>query len=285
MHKVHIGATFVLPAALRATCALPAALCATFVLSAALGATFVLSAALCATALAATVTAAAPEQHRWHRGDAKMPDIKIADMEAKAAAVFDKIDTNHDGAISAAEFDAMPPMGGMARMRGMHRMHPMGDRMGGGMGDRMGGGMGDRMGGMGGGGAMGSDHPPPPDFDAPAPQGAEGHPHRPDPKVALPALFKRLDANNDGRLSADEFAKLPDARRAQMREHMFRMLDKDGNGSLSREEFPPFVARLKALDKNGNGVVTRDELPRHGRRSHGPGAGNGPPNGSPNGAP
>lgn len=131
---------------------------------------------------------------------------------------------------------------------------------------------------------MGSDHPPPPDFDAPAPQGAEGHPHRPDPKVALPALFKRLDANNDGRLSADEFAKLPDARRAQMREHMFRMLDKDGNGSLSREEFPPFVARLKALDKNGNGVVTRDELPRHGRRSHGPGAENGPPNGSPNGA-
>ena len=210
------------------------------------------------TAGAISTAYAAPEGNRAGPGDAGTHGMKIADIEARAKAMFDKVDTNHDGSVSRAEFDAAPPPPHM--QRGMRGRGAMGD-----------------MGPMHHMMPMDGDHPPPPDADEAAnPDGAGPNApgrfmHRPDPKVELPALFTRLDANKDGKLTTAEFMKLPDARRAQMRDHMFKALDKDGNGSLSPTEFPPFVAYLKALDKNGDGVVTRDEMPRHGWGMHRPG--------------
>ena len=184
----------------------------------------------------------APEGHRWHFGHGGPREIKIADAEAHAKEMFDKVDINHDGFVSQAEFNAAPrprmmgnPMMGLPpMMRMMHRVHEMHDP----------------------GSAASS--------EAEGPAGATPGMHHPDPKVELPALFKRLDTNHDGNLTNDEFAQLPEAHQAQMRDHVFAMLDKDGDGKLSRDEFPPFVAHLKTLDKNGDGIVTNDEMPRHG---------------------
>lgn len=98
------------------------------------------------------------------------------------------------------------------------------------------------------------------------------HPEHMDGKheaTMLAAMFKRLDADNNGQLSAEEFAKLPAAHRAQMAEMMFSHLDKNADGTLTPDEFPPFVAHLKAMDKNNDGIVTKDEM----RAAHLPHAG------------
>ncbi len=45
-----------------------------------------------------------------------------------------------------------------------------------------------------------------------------------------------------------------------MKTQMFKKLDKNGDGVLTKDEFPAFSAKLKTLDTNGDGTVTRDEM-------------------------
>lgn len=58
------------------------------------------------------------------------------------------------------------------------------------------------------------------------------------------AQFQRMDANRDGRVTAEELRQLGESRRAQRSERraerrgqMFDRLDRDRNGQISREEF------------------------------------------------
>lgn len=58
--------------------------------------------------------------------------------------------------------------------------------------------------------------------------------------------------------------------RGQMREgfrhhrgEMMQRMDKDGNGSVSREEFLAGAAeRFTKMDRNGDGVLTKDDMPQ-----------------------
>lgn len=90
----------------------------------------------------------------------------------------------------------------------------------------------------------------------------EKKPKRPggrDPEM----MFKKLDANNDGKLSKDEFKKVVEmiAQRAEklkdkpelvdkLTDRMFEKLDENKNGSLSAEEFKKITERLGELRKN-----------------------------------
>ena len=103
-------------------------------------------------------------------------------------------------------------------------------------------------------------------------------------------LFEQLDANKDGQLARDEVS--PERRR--LFERLLRTADKDGNGTLSKDEFVagmaanprpatgaaapaggqperPRLERLNPdvlfarLDRNGDGKITRDELPQERR--------------------
>lgn len=80
-------------------------------------------------------------------------------------------------------------------------------------------------------------------------------------------LFKALDANADGALSAEEVAAAPAA---------LKRLDRDGDGQITRREVMaaaapagrppapgpmPALERLKRLDRNGDGKLAQDELP------------------------
>ncbi len=47
--------------------------------------------------------------------------------------------------------------------------------------------------------------------------------------------FDKLDKNNDGKITFEEIKSLPARRRSP--EDIFRMMDKDGNGYVTREEF------------------------------------------------
>ena len=65
-------------------------------------------------------------------------------------------------------------------------------------------------------------------------------------KGGAEAIFKKLDADNDGKLSKSEFAKLGElgkkaaaatAKKAGKGDKLFSKLDTNGDGSLSLEEF------------------------------------------------
>ncbi len=164
-------------------------------------------------------------------------DIDLAKMNERAVKIFAAADTNGDGKITMVEFLAFKPDKGM---RGPGMGAP-------GMGMRM---------GQGGG---------------PRPTAKE---HDAKVQAFEAEVFKELDTDHNGQLSAEEFSKAHEVVRTVMAQQMFAKLDKNGDGVLTKDEFPPFVQKMAALDTNGDGTVSRDEM----KAAHpGKGAQNGPP--------
>lgn len=66
--------------------------------------------------------------------------------------------------------------------------------------------------------------------------------------------MKRIDINNDGAISRDEWKGKPD---------VFDRIDKNSDGSLTREEFGSAArrqpGRLNQMDTNNDGRISRDE--------------------------
>jgi Ca2+-binding EF-hand superfamily protein len=182
-----------------------------------------LSAAACGIAL----TALAAEPPAPPAGDQAPPcarnggGVDLAKLQARSEKIFAMVDTNGDGTITEVEFLAAEPPHG-------HGGH------GPGMGHAMhhGGGMG--------------------------PMGPGGTP--PNWQAMNTELFKALDADGNGELSATEFAKLHETMQTVMRKQAFAKLDGNGDGVLDKSEFPPMAKRMAAMDSNGDGKVTRDEM-------------------------
>lgn len=82
----------------------------------------------------------------------------------------------------------------------------------------------------------------------------------------LEAIFKKLDADNDGKISATEFTNVLQelhkkkdnaqpknpAKAAKKAELLFTKLDADKNGSLSLDEFKTIVAVMKEMKHKKN---------------------------------
>lgn len=76
--------------------------------------------------------------------------------------------------------------------------------------------------------------------------------------------FEMLDRNKDGAVTEDEIeAALKDGMNGEggRGKRMFQRFDKDGDGKVSRAEFPGGDEAFQAMDKNGDGFVTADEVP------------------------
>jgi Ca2+-binding EF-hand superfamily protein len=87
---------------------------------------------------------------------------------------------------------------------------------------------------------------------AQAPQGQPGSRQR--GGLNVEKRMKRMDINNDGVISRDEWKGKPE---------VFDKIDKNGDGSITREEFDAAArrqaGRFDQMDTNNDGRISRDE--------------------------
>lgn len=81
------------------------------------------------------------------------------------------------------------------------------------------------------------------------------------------AWIEEADADGDGAVTEEEAKALREARRAEWRGK--RNPDKNGDGVVDRLEYMAAAEeRFEKMDKNGNGVIDEDEQRRQGHRGH-----------------
>ncbi len=111
------------------------------------------------------------------------------------------------------------------------------------------------------------------------------------PESARPQFEKVLklaDTNKDGRLDRDELRtmgrKLREAGPAMAKaqpgpignpQERFKLMDRDGDGKVTRDEFTGPEALFDRLDANKDGAITKDEQPKPGALPDSGGAGEG----------
>lgn len=273
-----------------------------------------LGAGLVASAAAPVAAREAGPNHQkmFERMDADHSGgVTLDEMRAGMLARFDQADADGDGKVSRAEFDAAALK--MREAHGGDERH--GEHKGGHDGERHGKGPdgppdGKRAHGDGPDhGRMAARLMGRADADedgglSPAEYAALGErmkSHRPD---MTPPEFATLDANGDGMVDEPELGMglaaamegrpdRPDRPHGDRRGdedrggRFFGMLDKDGDGAVTREEFAasPMMDRMGAmlarLDVDGDGAVSLEEAKamrgHQGGPDHGPGFRHGPP--------
>jgi Ca2+-binding EF-hand superfamily protein len=85
-------------------------------------------------------------------------------------------------------------------------------------------------------------------------------------------IFTRLDQNNDGFIDRSEIPK----KRPGRDRNFIADFDKDGDGKVSKDEFPGPKDHLTRLDKNNDGFIDSTEAPQGPPPGHGPGGLKGP---------
>lgn len=75
-------------------------------------------------------------------------------------------------------------------------------------------------------------------------------------------VFDRIDKNGDGSLTREEFGSA-----ARLQAGRLNQMDANNDGQISRDEWKGNPKRFDRLDANGDGVITKEEI-RGGRQTH-----------------
>lgn len=72
--------------------------------------------------------------------------------------------------------------------------------------------------------------------------------------------FGKMDLNQDGRVSMEEFTHVDELKRQPIIAARFSKLDSDRDGVVSQEEYRTFLGSFKQFDQDGNGKITLAEM-------------------------
>ncbi|WP_029059885.1 EF-hand domain-containing protein [Stappia stellulata] len=235
-------------------------------------------------------------------GGVNLEEFKAAyvqEMSDRKVRAFQRLDTDGDGSVTKAEFEARG--GGMMGRggRGMMGQGMMGQGRQGMMGQGMMGqgqgmkGQGQGMMGQGRQGMMGQGQgmmgqgmdndngPRGMRGDGKRGQGQAGREARQEARearqAARAALFSEADANSDEALSLEEFEAVWVQRQDRRMVRMFQRLDRDGDLTITEEEVDGRTSRIVSMmDSNGDGALSMEDHRRHhgGKRGQGKRGGN-----------
>ena len=73
-------------------------------------------------------------------------------------------------------------------------------------------------------------------------------------------IFGRMDVDQDGDVSFDEYEQLDKAKRAPILKARFDKLDADDNGRVSGDEYASYLGSFDRLDRNSDGQLSGKEM-------------------------
>lgn len=76
-------------------------------------------------------------------------------------------------------------------------------------------------------------------------------------------LFSELDTNENNALTLSEFSKLPELMKQKRLAKRFKRLDKNNDGVISNDEFIANMPLFERVDTNSDDFISSDEMKKH----------------------